>query len=101
MLVSPDSIEIPDTCPETCAFRSEYENFLSYCRYCPVLNCKTIELSEEDFYAISSKDEPYNDETKKFCLLDPEDYRSDWTREWLKFFKGEQEVPELKFLVEE
>jgi hypothetical protein len=101
MLVSPDSIEIPDTCPETCAFRGELEDFFDYCRYCPVFNCRTVELSEEDFRAISGKDEPYNDETKKFRALEPEDYRSDWAREWLKFFNGESDVPELKFLVEE
>jgi hypothetical protein len=95
MLVSPEKVEIPDECPRSCKFLGDTDS-LDFCRYCPVFNCKEVTLSKEDFYLISRPDSPYDDETSRFSMLDKSDYRSDWAKEWKKFFDGEVDMPELR-----
>jgi hypothetical protein len=33
-----------------------------------------------------------------FCLTEPETYRPDWASDWVKFFAGEVELPELRLI---
>lgn len=65
---------VPDACPKDCSLRptSFYQGCI--CMRCPVLCCK--------------KDE------NGICLIEPEDFREDWAREWERFFK-DGTVPEL------
>lgn len=66
--------EVPDKCPENCEFKDDIRNYgqSAMCIRCPILNCVPI------------KDE----EGEEFCLIEPEDYRNDWAKEWQEFFKS-------------
>lgn len=61
--------EIPDQCPDLCAFQKDLQFFdsTSMCFRCPVINC-------------------LGDSTNR--LIDPWNYRDDWAKEWEIFFKG-------------
>lgn len=61
--------EFPDKCPDDCSLRGDF-NFhgqSSICGRCPVFNC--------------TGDNP---------LLPTEEYRADWAKEWVKFFKKDK-----------
>ena len=79
MIISDKNIEIPDSCPINCRFKEELKQFYQddICYSCPVLNCSN----------------PSND--PMMPILEPEQYRSDWAKEWKRFFDGEIEEPEL------
>lgn len=69
--------EVPDRCPENCAFIGDVARFgqQSMCTRCPVLVCK-------DYEGIGA-------------LVLADDYRPDWAAEWVKFF-NDGTVPSLQ-----
>lgn len=69
-----NSIEVPDVCPKDCKFIIGPFYQGNMCSRCPVFNCA---------------------HTKGFCLIEPEDYRLDWAKEWKRFFNGEVDEPYL------
>ena len=74
--------EVPDNC-DRCHLKPE--NFLEsfsqgdICSRCPIFNCKFMDDIETDEY---------------WCLINPEEYRDDWAKEWEKCFK-EKTYPQL------
>jgi len=104
MLVSKRKIEIPDICPPDCKFRGDISQG-GWCHRCPVLNCGGTLVSEDEYYRDfvhpnEKNSHPYPKDGYYFRLLEPENYREDWTEEWKKFFDGEVEYPVLRFLEE-
>ena len=67
MIIIAGSYIFPDKCPKNCLYKQESFSQGSMCTRCPILNCK------------KDKD--------GFCLIEPEDYRKDWAKEWNDFFK--------------
>jgi hypothetical protein len=65
MLIS-NKYEIPDKCPKNCPHKKEPFYQGNMCTRCPIFNC--------------SKDK------NNFCLIEPENYREDWAKEWYTFF---------------
>jgi len=67
--------EIPDRCPKDCKFKDDVSRFgqNSICIRCPVFNC-----------------------SGDFPLIDRDDFREDWSREWALFFEGSRNEPILK-----
>ena len=82
MKISKREYEIPDNCPEDCLYKNNMINFgqSSICIRCPVFNCKK--------------------DVDGFCLLEPEEYRDDWAKEWYEFFKTGKE-PTLYLTIKE
>ena len=76
MLIA-NKIEVPDECPKNCQFKNEPFYQGNMCCRCPIFSCK--------------KDE------NGFCLVEPEDYREEWAKEFARFFAGEILYPKLKF----
>lgn len=64
--------EVPDHCPENCPFLEDKKQFSQgcTCSRCPIINCT-----------------PFDYEGQMICMIDPEDFRDDWAREWEDFFK--------------
>jgi len=73
--------EVPDTCPTDCRFFGKSFDQGGICTRCPIFICK-------DFGDGLSP------------VVNPDDYRPDWAREWVRFFAGEVEYPELMLQVE-
>lgn len=64
MLIA-NKIEIPDKCPEDCLYAGESFYQGNMCSRCPIFNC-----SKEG----------------GFSLIELQDYREDWAKEWARFF---------------
>lgn len=79
-------LEFPDDCPENCLYKDDMLNHgqSAICTRCPVLNCQ---LNPAD---------PENGFPTPWRILEPDDFRSDWLRDWWYFFKEGKE-PELRF----
>lgn len=75
--------EVPDSCPTDCPFYGDFRDMgqCSICLRCPVINCAVI---------------PGTD----VCLIEPQDFRPDWAKEWQEFFKDYSKEPELKLKME-
>ena len=73
--------EFPDKCPDNCEFIGDFAANLTcaICIRCPVLCCKK--------------------DSEGFCMIEPEDYRKDWAKEWSKFFR-EGKLPQLPLKME-
>ena len=71
MLIA-EKYEIPDMCPKDCKFINKPFSQGSTCTRCPIFNCRS-----------------------KFRLIEPEDFREDWAKDWYEFFKTGKS-PELK-----
>ena len=72
--------ECPDKCPDDCELKKEPFHQGSICTRCPVFCCK-MPITEED---------------KKYLpILNPDEFRDDWAREWANFFQT-GEYPHLK-----
>ena len=72
--------ECPDNCPKECSLKPEFFYQGCFCTRCPVLNCK----------------EPITEEDKDYMpLIRNSQYRDDWAKEWVKFFRT-GEKPKLK-----
>jgi hypothetical protein len=72
-------IEFPDKCFEGCTLKDQHSLFGQggVCTRCPIFNCA-------------------GDET----LLDPDEYRADWAKEWKRWFdEGMVGVPYLTFTI--
>jgi hypothetical protein len=67
--------EIPDECPDKCAIKEEGQG--GYCHRCPIFNCSFINDHDE-----------YTGARIRYRILEPEDYREDWAKEWWEFFEG-------------
>ena len=78
-MIIANKYEVPDNCPKNCLFKQEYGYQGGLCHRCPIFNCRK--------------------DVDGFCLIEPEDYREDWAKEWSKFFET-GEVPELRFKME-
>jgi hypothetical protein len=64
--------ECPDKCPENCKMKPSAFYQGCMCTRCPVFNCK----------------EPVTEEDKKYLpLINPNQFRDDWAKEWDEFFK--------------
>ena len=72
--------EVPDDCPEDCKYKNNKGFQGDICCRCPIFNCK-------DIY-----DEELNEHIG--AMLQPNEYRDDWAKEWVEFFKTGKE-PEL------
>lgn len=86
-MIVANKYEVPDDCPKECLFYNDLEEYGqgSICIRCVVLNCKKIPGPDGE----------------PFSLIEPEHYREDWAKEWVRFFKGETDYPELKLRIEE
>lgn len=62
---------MPDKCPGNCKFKNELFYQGNMCSRCPVFNC-----------------------CGEFKLIEPDDYREDWAKEFEIFFKT-QKIPVL------
>ena len=68
-------IEFPNKCTEDCLLKNDLRQFgqNSICTRCPVFSC-----------------------CGKCRLIEPEEYRHDWAKEWKKFFDSKYEyIPML------
>lgn len=75
-------IEFPDDCPTDCPGHDDSFNQGGLCARCPLFNC------------MESTDE----EGEPFRLLEPDDYRKDWAKEWKRWFNaGMTGQPALHF----
>ncbi len=68
--------EVPDNC-KGCLLRPESFDQGNICFRCPVFNCRVTTIEGEDFR-----------------LVNPEDFRDDWAKEWERAFK-EKDAPIL------
>jgi len=58
---------VPNQCLQNCEYKSEIFDLNAICFRCPVFTC--------------NKDE------EGFCMIEPEDYRDDWAKEWEIYFR--------------
>jgi len=67
-------IDFPNDCPKDCSFKNDFSIFgqSSICGRCPIFNCGG-----------------------EFKLLECDEYREDWVKEWKRFFDGEIKFPIL------
>ena len=79
-------LEFPDDCPKDCAYKDDIANYgqSALCGRCPVFNCR---LNPAD---------PKNGFPTPWRMLEPDDYRIDWLKDWYGFFQTGKK-PELKF----
>ena len=71
---------VPNKCPKDCKLKPDSFYQGSICTRCPIFVCK----------------EPITEEDKMYLPLVPaKEYRSDWAKEWVKFFKKEIDIPKL------
>jgi len=69
MLIA-NKYEVPETCPSECKFKEDLGHQGSLCCRCPVFNCEE---------SVGQHGECYR-------LIEPENYRADWSKEWFIFF---------------
>jgi len=62
--------EFSEKCPENCPGRDEPFSQGGLCSRCPIFNCVPV-IDEDGFL---------------FSLLQPDEYREDWAREWKNWF---------------
>lgn len=75
---------VPDDCPIACIGRKEKFSQGGICFRCPILNCKTIVIRNEEGYY------------EEVNVLPPNDYREDWARIWSEWFEGDMsKYPDL------
>lgn len=77
MKVSKAKIEFPVDCPKECPEKGKpklfYQRQGNFCYRCPIFSCRG-----------------------KFPIVEPEEYREDWAREWKKWFaSGMKGLPNL------
>lgn len=72
-----DHYDMPDKCPKDCSFKGMPMAMGqgSMCFRCPVLLCR--------------------DNPKVGPIIEPEDYRPDWAKQWQLFFEGKVDFPML------
>ena len=88
IVAGPEGYEVPDSCPANCRFLGEPFYQGCVCTRCPVFICRTHPVDPETGYA-------------PVVLVEPDDYRPDWARVWVRFFAGDVEYPELPLKMED
>lgn len=69
-------LDFPDSCPEDCLYKMDIIHYgqSALCRYCPVFCCKLMPAEPETG-------------NKPWRLIEPDDIREDWLKEWHEFFQ--------------
>lgn len=83
MVISDKKIEIPDECPEDCRFKDDIQLYgqNAMCGRCPIFNCRTdLKNDPEGIYT---------------PMVEAEGFRSDWAKQFKKFFDGDIDYPIL------
>jgi hypothetical protein len=83
-------IEFPDKCPTDCPEKGKPFDQGDACTRCPIFNCTPFDYPDPD-----------TDEVYKMSMVEPDEYREDWAKEWKKWFDaGMKGLPNLRFTLE-
>lgn len=84
-------VEFPDSCPLECPGHSQMKGHGGLCYRCPIFVCREFDCPPDR-----------NGNVIPMRLVEPEDYRPDWAREWRRWFDGGMKgYPELSLKIME